>query len=123
MNTAAFSKDDFWAKVGVGGSDECWPWLRGRTGSHKGAGQYGRTRYYGKAEYTHRVAYRVSVGAIPEGLHVLHSCDNPLCCNPRHLRTGTVADNMRDKMLRGRVSGWPTGVPRGPRKITQEKCL
>lgn len=52
-----------------------------------------------------RIAYRVLVGAIPEGLWVLHTCDNPTCCNPRHLYLGDHAQNMRDKAERGRTAG------------------
>ena len=112
MGWPAFSEDGFWTKVDIQGPNDCWLWTRGRTGSHKGAGQYGRTRYYGVADLTHRVAYRLAIGDIPDGLHVLHHCDTPLCCNPAHLRTGTVADNMRDKVERGRQRGWPKGVSR-----------
>jgi hypothetical protein len=52
---------------------------------------------------THRVAYEYAHGPIPNGAFVLHSCDRPPCCNPEHLRIGTIADNMRDALDRDRV--------------------
>ena len=50
----------------------------------------------------HRAAYREWVEVPPAGAMVLHSCDNPSCINPAHLRLGTHADNMADKVARGR---------------------
>jgi hypothetical protein len=51
----------------------------------------------------HRVAYQLANGAIPAGKHVLHMCDNPICCNPAHLYLGTNADNVRDRVERSRT--------------------
>jgi hypothetical protein len=64
-------------------------------------------------EQAHRVAYEVGVGTIPTGLQVLHSCDNPSCCNPAHLFIGTNGDNHADKLRKGRQSrGERTGTAR-----------
>lgn len=49
-----------------------------------------------------RAAFVLDRGAVPEGLRVLHSCDNPPCVRPEHLRAGTQAENMADKVSRGR---------------------
>ena len=50
----------------------------------------------------HRIAYRLFKGAIPQGMVVMHTCDNPLCINPKHLKIGTHADNYSDMMEKGR---------------------
>lgn len=56
-----------------------------------------------KTERTHRTSYRLFKGD-PTGMHVLHTCDNPSCVNPDHLWLGTNADNVADKMSKGRQS-------------------
>ena len=85
----------FWSKVKK--TPECWLWTAYR--DNKGYGEFGLDRKVHKA---HRVAYLLTYGAIPEGAHILHSCDNPQCVNPKHLRAGTRKDNMQDKVQRGR---------------------
>jgi hypothetical protein len=71
----------------------CWIWKRFL--SPKG---YGWT-CHGKAN---RLAFKQHKGDIPEGLHVLHTCDNRACVNPDHLYLGTNLDNVRDRISRGR---------------------
>ena len=53
----------------------------------------------------HRLSYQMFVGKIPDGMLVLHSCDNPPCVNPKHLSIGTNKDNSHDKMRKGRGRG------------------
>ena len=63
---------------------------------------YGEVHHRGKHWRAHRLAWTMANGPIPDGLHVLHSCDNPACCKLEHLRLGTAAENAADKIARGR---------------------
>lgn len=63
---------------------------------------YGRMSLNGRSTEAHRISYQLYVGAIPNGLHVMHKCDNRQCVNPDHLRLGTNADNHLDKCSKGR---------------------
>lgn len=84
----------FWSKVRK--SEHCWIW----TASFNGL--YGQFWYNGKVELAHRASWLIHFGSIPEGLNVLHSCDNPPCVNPGHLLTGLQIDNIRDMDSKGR---------------------
>lgn len=89
----------FWTWVdSSGGEDACWPWL-GKT-LKRG---YGRYRLDGKFHFAHRAALRFAKGEPPApDLLALHSCNNPPCCNPAHLRWGTSQANMDDRAASGR---------------------
>ena len=88
----------FWAKVDKSaGLEACWPW----TGSVSTHG-YGTLHMLGRYWGAHKAAYFFGNGPIPDGLQVRHTCDNRICCNPTHLLTGTIQDNMDDKKARGR---------------------
>lgn len=79
----------------------CWEWKRSLT-----KGGYGRVSIGGgKMGYAHRESYRAFKDEIPLGMAVMHSCDNPPCCNPEHLSIGSQKDNMRDCSAKGRVKG------------------
>lgn len=73
--------------------DVCWPW----TASTSGTDGRGYFTYDGKRHLAYRVVYEIFNGPIPEGHVIRHSCDNPLCCNPKHLSCGTQSDNEHDK--------------------------
>jgi hypothetical protein len=91
--------------VKIGGYDECWPWQS--SANPKGYGTH--VRIDGE-QLAHRSAYRVWVGPIPDGLCVLHHCDNPICCNPKHLFLGDNNDNTQDMIRKGRSKSF--GRPR-----------
>ena len=76
----------------------CWLWTGGT--NERGYGIIGVTAY--KGDKAHRVSWRIHRGDIPEGVNVLHRCDVPACVNPEHLFLGTLRDNMRDCVAKGR---------------------
>lgn len=63
---------------------------------------YGEVCYRGKLWRVHRLIWTLMRGEIASGFVVRHKCDNPPCCNPEHLVPGTDADNVEDRMSRGR---------------------
>jgi hypothetical protein len=80
-------------------TDGCWWWKAGRTGG--GYGVFYPT--YNRQVGAHRFSWMLhNKQNIPEGLEILHSCDNRPCVNPLHLRLGTAADNRKDMLERGR---------------------
>jgi hypothetical protein len=95
-----------------GGADECWGW----SGSLVGYG-YGCIKRGSRTIYAHRYAYERAKGAVPPGLIVRHTCDNPVCSNPDHLVVGTPADNSRDMVQRGRAL---TGRKNPQNKLSEE---
>lgn len=84
-------------KIDHKGPDDCWPWLAS-TGTTMGHGQI---KFQGRPVNAHRVAFMLAYGYLPPV--VRHKCDNPPCCNPAHLEPGTIADNHRDMVERGRI--------------------
>lgn len=86
----------FWRQVDQSaGPDACWPWTR-----YRAATGYGRCR----EGWAHRQALIFALGRpLRSGMEAAHSCDNPACCNPRHLREADRAENMRDAVDRLRM--------------------
>lgn len=95
---AVTNVEAFWSRVGVAGEDACWPWTGSKT--ERGYGLY--SPLPGVLLRTHRVAYALHNGGIDDALMVCHHCDNPSCCNPKHLFLGTGSDNMQDMVTKGR---------------------
>lgn len=96
----------FWSNVAfTANPNVCWEW----TGMLTTPEPYGRFSLYGKKYSSHRLSYFLSNNIDPKELLVLHKCDNPKCVNPNHLFLGTNADNVADKIKKGRMKGVPIG--------------
>ena len=118
-----------WAKIEKREANECWEWKGNK--NNKG---YGMIRLGGSAPkvLAHRVSFEMSKGEIPDGMIIMHSCDNPACCNPDHLSLGTMKLNHKDMVDKGRRKiGWnpdnkpphKRGEEHGFSKLTEKQAL
>lgn len=81
-------------------AEGCWEWSGARTRAG-----YGLTGHGGRKLYVHRVMFELAYGfAPPKGMEVCHHCDNPPCARPNHLFLGTHAENMQDRVPKGRTN-------------------
>lgn len=103
----------FWSKVNKG--EGCWLWVGKLNHS-----SYGRFWMEGREMMAHRYSFEITYSQIPDFLSVLHSCDNPPCCNPDHLFLGTIADNNFDMRSKDRHA---RGERHGHAKLSQEEVL
>jgi len=87
----------FWVKVDCNGVNDCWPWKASKQDGGRGLFRVGSNLY--KAP---RIAYALTRGHDPRRKDVCHTCDNPECCNPKHLWCGTRAANCHDRDKKGR---------------------
>ena len=113
----ANTPDVLWSKVDKRGEDECWEWK-----GYKNAEGYGRTWINEVGYYAHRVIFNLAYPNViklsapkdaEDNGYILHTCDNPSCCNPKHLFVGTHSDNMADKVSKNRQKKFPSDS--GPR--------
>lgn len=111
--------DAFWQKVSRG--SDCWEWQGGRNPEG-----YGRFWDGQRAEYAHRFSWALTHGDIPDGMLILHRCDNPPCVNPDHLFIGDQTVNLLDMSAKGRhlahtkPQRMPRGESHGMHKLTEE---
>jgi hypothetical protein len=111
-------EERFWRYVAKAGPDECWLWTA-KTESNG----YGRMQQGGKGSPmigAHRLSFMIANGFYPEV--VMHTCDNPPCVNPNHLRAGSFAENTQDMVGKGRWRGGVTlGVEHPCAKLDPDK--
>ena len=104
------AEERFWPKVKKKG--QCLEWI-----ANKNPKGYGRFWYKGHNVFAPRMAWLLTGREIPNGLQVLHVCDNPCCVDVRHLFLGTLADNIKDRDNKGNTA---LGERNGNRKLTEK---
>jgi hypothetical protein len=90
---------DFWNSVDIKGEDECWPFL-----GYCNKKGYGQFRLNGKLRPPHIISFEATNIRRSKGSIIMHSCNNPPCCNPKHLVEGTYAENAQYSVKCGRAS-------------------
>lgn len=95
--SAPNTPERFWGRVEIGIG--CWPinFKPIKFG-------YRRVKWRGVHILAHRLAWQLANGPIPDGMRVLHHCDNPACVRPDHLFLGTQLDNIADMKAKGRAA-------------------
>ena len=117
-----FEKVDFQRAQTFFEGTRCHEW----TGHVVKATGYGLISIHNRAELVHRVAWTILMawqpdrGVIPDGLYILHRCDNRVCVNGLHLFCGTFDDNMADMVQKQRQAH---GERNGHAKLTEEQVL
>lgn len=102
----------FWAKVDVGGPDDCWVWTAARTTAGYGQLSAG---FAGKPQtlLAHRFSYEIAAGPVPDGLHLDHLCRVRHCVNPAHLEPVTIRDNLMRGETLAAANRAKTECPKG----------
>ena len=93
-------EERFWKKVDKKSDNECWLWTGAK--SAKKYGFIGAGGKGGKLILAHRISYQLANNDLQDTDYVLHSCDNPSCVNPNHLRKGTCSENIKEAFDKGR---------------------
>jgi hypothetical protein len=100
-------------------TDCCWEWIGPKRPN--GYGQIQEGGVGSRNISAHRLSYEMHKGPIPDGLVVMHSCDNPSCVNPDHLSVGTYRENTADMIAKGRKrTVAPLGTSNGKAKLNDE---
>lgn len=93
----------FESKIEIDKNTGCWEWIGGKCQGYGGFSCCIKGKY--KTYPAHRFSYMMYIGEIPDGLQILHECNNKSCVNPDHIYAGTHQDNMRDLRNAGTLSG------------------
>src|SRR3990167_298323 len=111
LSTVIPCEKRFWSKVNKGTNNECWMWngSKDREGYGSVYRWENRKRIY--ITKAHRYSWALTNGSIPDGLKVLHHCDNPSCVNPSHLFIGTQSDNMKEMYNKNRANNRGSANP------------
>jgi hypothetical protein len=108
----------FAKKIDIRSDDECWVWTACSTSGT--GGNYGMYWHEGRMHNSHRMALVFCGHEIPENCVVMHKCDNPPCCNPKHLKVGDQKDNIADAHAKNRA---PIGETHGMCILTEDQVL
>lgn len=109
-------EERFWSKVDKTGN--CWLWTA--NSDRRG---YGKFSLQCHTYRSHRVAYQIAVGPVPDEMLILHKCDTPACVNPDHLYVGTHQMNMKDRQNKGRAAyGKRNGMSTHPETILRREA-
>ncbi len=101
----------------------CWLWTASNSGEGKTDDRaYGRMNLKSGQKSAHQISFEIYRGKIPDGMQVLHTCDMPCCVNPEHLFLGTITDNMRDMVKKGRGKSLK-GIHHCKAKLNPEKVM
>lgn len=95
--------------------EACWEWTAGAKDR-----RYGSIRDGARQKSVHVLSYEFFVAPVPSGMQVLHTCDHTRCVNPRHLFVGTQADNIADKVEKGRQA---KGITQWNAHLTDEQVI
>ena len=110
----------WWLSSRIDFSGECWVWAGAKSARGYGVISLKSQEFPQKVAMSHRAVYEICVEPIPDGMRVLHRCDNPPCCRPSHLFLGTDADNVKDKVAKGRQA---RGEGSGTSRLTALQVL
>lgn len=109
----------FWEKVDIKvNTKECWNWLA-NVAIYEYDYEYSKFWCHNKMIRTNRVAYTLSKGDISDNKVVMHTCNNPICCNPNHLKLGSLSENSRYMVGCGRWNNY--GENNGFSKLTDDQ--